>query len=214
MRIALIGATGYVGSALLHEAMKRGHAVTAIVRDPSKLAVLHPGLTIKKGDILREQELNPLVTGQDLLLSAYNAGWKNPNLYEDFLAGYRAILAAARLLKSKRVIAIGGAGSLEIEPGHQLVDSPDFPEAWKTGALAARELLNRLRQEKDLQWTFVSPPIQLEPGEPAGRYRIGGDEVLADAQGVSRITLSDFAAAVLDEAEKPRHLQRRFTVAY
>jgi uncharacterized protein len=213
MKLALIGATGFVGSALLNEALARGHVVVALARDPAKVAA-RPGLEVRRADVLDSAAVEQAVKGCDAVASAYNAGWANPNLYDDFLHAQAAIVSALQRGGPQRLLVVGGAGSLYVAPGVQLVDTPDFPAQWKTGALAAREALNRLRDAADLDWTFVSPPIQLEPGERSGRYRLGGDEVLADASGRSAISVADLAVAIVDELEKPQHLRRRFTVAY
>jgi uncharacterized protein len=213
MKLALIGATGFVGSALLNEALARGHAVVALARDPTKLAA-RPGLEVRQADVLDSAAVEHAVQGCDAVASAYNAGWTNPNLYDDFLRAQAAIVSALQRSGPKRLLVVGGAGSLYVAPGVQLVDTPEFPAQWKTGALAAREALNRLRGVADLDWTFVSPPIHLEPGERSGRYRLGGDEVLADASGHSAISVADLALAIVDELERPQHLRRRFTVAY
>jgi uncharacterized protein len=213
MKLALIGATGFVGSALLNEALARGHSVVAWARDPAKLPA-RPGLEVRRADVLDSAAVAQAVRGCDAVASAYNAGWTNPNLYDDFLRAQAAIVSALQHSGPKRLLVVGGAGSLYVAPGVQLVDTPEFPPEWKTGALAAREALNRLRGVSDLDWTFVSPPIHLAPGERSGRYRSGGDEVLADAAGHSAISVADLALAIVDELEKPQHLRRRFTVAY
>jgi uncharacterized protein len=209
MKLALIGATGFVGSALLNEALARGHAVVALARDPAKLPA-RPGLEVRRADVLDSAAVAQAVQGCDAVASAYNAGWTNPNLYDDFLRAQAAIVSALQRSGPKRLLVVGGAGSLYVAPGVQLVDTPEFPPEWKTGALAAREALNRLRGVADLDWTFVSPPIHLR----SGRYRLGGDEVLADPAGHSAISVADLAVAIVDELEKPQHLRRRFTVAY
>jgi uncharacterized protein len=151
--------------------------------------------------------------GVDAVVSAYNAGWGNPRLFDDFLRGSDAIADAARQA-GVRLIVVGGAGSLFIG-GQQIVDSPQFPAEWKQGALAAREALNRLRADTTaLDWTFVSPPMHLEPGERSGTFRLGGEEPVFDAQGENRITVADLAAAIVDELETPQHRRARFTAAY
>jgi len=147
------------------------------------------------------------------VVSAYNASWGNPNLYDDFLRGSDAIAEAARTA-GVRLIVVGGAGSLFIG-GQQIVDSPEFPAEWKSGALAAREALNRLRADKTaLDWTFVSPAMHLEPGERTGQFRLGGEEPVFDAKGENRITVADLAVAIVDELEKPQHRRGRFTAGY
>lgn len=213
MHIALIGATGFVGAALLEELLNRGHMVRALVRDPAQLR-LRPGLETRAFDVLADADLGSHLLGVDALVSAFNPGWTNPNLYEDFLRGSERITAAARQ-QGVRLLVVGGAGSLFISPGLQLVDTPQFPTEWKPGALAARELLNRLKAETGgLDWTFVSPAMHLEPGERTGVFRLGGEEPVFQADGQSRISVTDLAVALVNELEQPGHKRRRFTVGY
>jgi uncharacterized protein len=212
MNIALIGATGFVGKALLEELLSRGHQVRALQRDAAKLAA-RPGLDVRSVDVLADGGFAGELKGVDAVVSAYNAGWGNPRLFDDFLRGSDAIADAARQA-GVRLIVVGGAGSLFIG-GQQIVDSPQFPAEWKQGALAAREALNRLRADTTaLDWTFVSPPMHLEPGERSGTFRLGGEEPVFDAQGENRITVADLAAAIVDELETPQHRRARFTAAY
>lgn len=212
MKIALVGASGFVGNAVLKEAVARGHSVTALVRNPEKVERL-PGVTTTKVDASDPLVLAPAIAGHDVLISAFNGGWGDPDIYAKHLDGSKAIVAAAKDAKI-RLIVVGGAGSLEVEPGVQLVDSPQFPAEWKAGALAARDALAEIRKEKDLDWSFVSPAIHLTPGEKTGQYRLGGDQPVFDAKGESNVSSGDLAAAILDEAEAPRHSRQRFTVGY
>ena len=212
MKIALIGASGFVGTAILREASARGHTVTAIVRNPQKVEKL-PGVTAVKVDVGDADALAEAIAGQDVVISAFNGGWGDPDIYNKHLDGSKAIIAAARQAKT-RLITIGGAGSLEASPGKQLVDSPEFPAEWKAGALAARDVLMAVRGEKELDWSFLSPAIHLAPGEKTGTYRLGGDQPVFDAKGESGISSGDLAAAILDEAEAPKHSRRRFTLGY
>lgn len=213
MKIALIGATGFVGSAVLDELLSRGHAVTALARHPEKFAA-RDGLAVVRADALDAAQVAAAVRGHDAIVSAYNPGWSEPRIYELFGQGYDAILAGARQAGVKRLLAVGGAGSLEVAPGVQLVDTPEFPAEWKQGALAARDLLTRLRGDTALDWSFLSPPILLAPGERTGRYRVGGDQPLPGQGGQpSGISVADLAVAIADEIEKPQHRRRRFTVA-
>lgn len=207
MKLALIGATGYVGSKILTEALERGHETTAIVRNIDKLP-RHSKLISKQADVANTSELAALFAGLDAIISSYNPGLPNG------IAGARSIIAAVKHAGAKRLLVVGGAGSLEVAPGHRLVDSPDFPKEWKEGALATAELLNILRREEVLDWTFVSPAAMLAPGTRTGTYRTGKDQLLAGATGESKISLEDYAVAMLDEVEKPAHPRERFTVAY
>lgn len=213
MKIAIIGASGFVGTALTQEAVRRGHTVTGIARDPSKIFADRQVKAVK-GDVFDKGEVTTLVKGHDAVLSAYNSGWTNPKIYEDFIRGSESIEAGTRSAGVKRLIVIGGAGSLEITPGHQLVDSPEFPAEWKQGALAARDYLNILRKDTVLDWTFLSPPIHLVPGERTGVYRTGMDTPVFTASGESTLSVNDLAVAVLDALEKGLHVRERFTVGY
>jgi putative NADH-flavin reductase len=182
MKIALIGATGFVGTALLKELTDRGHEVTAIARHPEKLAkspLVHP----KAGDVMDPKQVTELVKGNDAVVSAYNSGWTNPRIYEDFMEASHAIQQGVKNSGVKRLIVIGGAGSLEIKPGLQLIDTPQFPAEYKRGASAARDYLIELRNEKDLEWTFFSPAILMNhdtSGVRKGHYRLGLDNPVFD----------------------------------
>ncbi|GGG53693.1 NAD(P)-dependent oxidoreductase [Hymenobacter glacieicola] len=216
MKIALIGATGFVGPKLLHEALNRGHQVTAIVRDPAKLTEQHENLTVVTGDVNQVDELAQQLAGHDVVLSSFNAGWTNPNLYEDFLQGSRNIEAATEKSGVKRLIAIGGAGSLYLN-GQQLVDGPEFPANIKPGATAARDYLRELKQNTTLDWTFFSPAIEMHQGITTGRtghYRLGTESPVFNEEGRSILSAEDLAIAILDEVENPKHIRQRFTAAY
>jgi hypothetical protein len=213
MKIALIGATGHVGAWILKELVARGHEVTAIARDPSKLAA-QPNVTAAKADATVPAELAAALAGHDAVISAFNGGWGNPDIYERHLNGSKAIVEATKASGVKRLLVVGGAGSLEVAPGRQLVDSPEFPAEWKDGALAARDALAALRKETGLEWTFFSPAIFSEDGPRTGKYRLGGDQLLVDAKGESRVSWADFAVAMVDEAEKRAHVRERVAVAY
>lgn len=213
MKIALIGATGFVGSAILKEALDRGHEVTAIVRHPDKLTP-HAKLHLKKGDVYNEDEVAQLVTGHEAVISAFNPGWSNPDIYNQQVKGARSIINGVKKAGMKRLLFVGGAGSLEVKPGVQSVDLPGFPTEYKQGALATREALNMLRKETNLEWSFLSPSADLSPGQRTGKFRLGMDQLLKDAKGESRISVEDYAMAMIDEVEKPKHICRRFTAGY
>jgi uncharacterized protein len=203
MKIALIGATGNVGAKIAAEALSRGHQVTGIARHVEKLAE-RPGLTPRRADLANEAEIAQAVRGHDAIVVSVRH--QNNDVLHAF--------AAAKLAGVKRVLIVGGAASLESSPGVRLVDTPGFPAEIKVEALPAAEALKRVRQEKELEWTFLSPSIMLVPGERTGKFRIGADQVLKDAKGDSRISQEDLAVAILDELESPRHLRKRFTVGY
>ncbi|MDP1742670.1 MAG: NAD(P)-dependent oxidoreductase [Polaromonas sp.] len=213
MKIALIGATGFVGTPILSELLARGHQVTVLARTPSKLPA-QTGLTVVQADALDAQQVAKAVTGHDAVISAYNPGWTEPNIHDLHLQASQAIVEGVKASGVKRLLVVGGAGSLFVAPGLQLVDTAEFPAQYKQGALAAREALNQLKLETTLDWSFVSPPIGLAPGERSGKYRVGADELLAGQGGQpAGISAPDLAVAIVDEIEAPRHVQKRFTVA-
>src|SRR6202040_2576741 len=177
MKVALLGATGFVGSALLQEALDRGHVVTAIVRHPEKLEE-REGLTAKAGDVYDTASLATLVRGSQAIISAFNPGWKNPNLYDDKDRGTASIIAAIKKAGIKRVLWVGGAGVLEVTKEVRLVDSPDMPLWVKPGALATINALDRLREEPELEWSYLSPSAELTPEQRTGKFRLGNDRLL------------------------------------
>lgn len=217
MNIAIIGATGFVGTALLNEAVLRGHSVTAISRHPEKIQLNDDKVTSKEVDVFDGDHLAEVLEGHDAVLSAYNSGWGNPNIYDDYMKGAEAIQNAVREAGISRFLVVGGAGSLEGEEGQQLVDSPDFPKEHKDGALAARDYLDILRSEEGLEWTLLSPAVEMHPEVDSGRtgeYRKGQDQPVFDDRGKSQISVEDLAVALLDELENNEHIQQRFTVGY
>lgn len=214
MRIALIGATGQIGQHILSEALNRGHHVTAIVRHPEKLSP-HPKLSAVAGSVYDTEALASLIKGSDAVISAFNPGWTDSNLPANQIRGTGSVIAASKQAGVPRLLVVGGAGSLQVPGGGiDVVDTPDFPAEWKEAAKAVRETLKHLRTEKELDWTFLSPAAHIEPGERTGRFRLGKDELLVDAKGESRISLPDYAVAMIDELESPQHSRQRFTLAY
>lgn len=217
MKIALIGASGFVGTAILQELTDRHHTVTAIVRHPEKINIKNDAVIAVKGDVVKADELAEILKEHDAVISAYNPGWANPDLYAEFIAGSQSIQEAVKRSGVKRLIVIGGAGSLYIAPGVQLVDTPQFPEEWKAGATAARDYLTFLQKEEALDWTFFSPAIEMHPGTSGIRkatFRIALDNPIFDEHGKSVLSVEDLAVAIVDEAEQPRHIKQRFTAAY
>lgn len=212
MKIAIIGASGYVGSAVLKEAASRGHTITAIARNAGKIAS-QSGVTAVAADATDPGKLASLLAGHDVAISTFNGGWGDPDIYAKHLAGSKAIADAAKAA-GVRLIVVGGAGSLLAPDGSQLVDSPQFPAEYKEGALAARDTLEALRKETGLQWSFVSPAINLVPGERTAKFRLGDDHPVVDDKGESRISVEDLAVALIDEAETPKHTGKRFTLGY
>ena len=213
MRIALIGANGKIGSRILQEALDRGHSVTGISRNPD-FSVKNEKLTWVKADALDSDALSDAIKGNDAMISAFGIDWHKPETYNLFSDMARTLILAAKKAGVKRIINVGGAGSLEVAPGLQLVDTPSFPEAWRKGADEQRKSLEVFRKEKDLDWTFFSPAIIIEPGPRTGRFRIGKDNPVFDEKGSSTISYDDYAAALIDELENPRFIKQRFTIGY
>ena len=213
MKIALIGATGYVGAALLEEALNRGHQVTALVRHPEKLPQ-HSILSAQRADVHDVASLTEQLRGHDAVLSAFNPGWDRADIREQFIAGSQAIVAATKAAGTRRLLVAGGAGSLYVAPGQQLLDKPEYTAEYKEGAEGARQALNLLRDEQELEWTFLSPAALLQPGPRTGQFRLGGDDLLLNDGQPGRISVADLAVALLDETEQPQHLRQRFTLAY
>lgn len=217
MKLAVIGASGFVGSVVVREALDRGHEVTAIARNPEKITAQGDHLKKVEADVFNQDQLVEVLRGHDAIISAYNPGWSNPNIFEETLAGGKAVQEAVKKSGVKRLLVVGGGGSLYIAPGKQLVDTPEFPEAYKAGASALRDYLNVIREEKDLDWTFLSPAIEMHQGtsgERRGTYRKGGENPVFNEEGRSVISVEDMAMAILDEIEQPQHIRQRFTVGY
>lgn len=212
MTIALIGASGYVGSAILREALWRGHHVTAVVRNTAKL-IAQPGLLAIAADVLDTAVLTSVLAGHVAVISAFS-GHSQAQIREHYVRGVQSIIAAVKRARAPRLLVVGGAGSLDVAPGVQLVDTPHFPLQWKQTAEGARDALRLLREEPELDWTMLSPSALLEPGIRTGKFRLGTDQLLADAAGESYISLEDYAVAMLDEFERPTHSRQRFTVGY
>jgi putative NADH-flavin reductase len=215
MKVALIGASGFVGKAVLNELLQRDHEVTAVVRHPENLQSQN-SLTITKADATDVDVLADAIKGNDAVISAFNAGWTNPNLYNDFLHGSKAIQAGVNKSGVKRLLVVGGAGSLFIN-GKQLVDSPEFPAEYKAGATAARDYLDELKKETVLDWVFLSPAIEMHPGTSGvrkGTYRTDTESPVFNAEGRSILSVEDLAVAIVDEIELAKYSRQRFTAAY
>lgn len=213
MKIAIIGATGFVGSAILNELATRNHEITAIARTPKET----PNVNWVAADIFNTAALADALKGNDLVISAYNSGWTNPNIYDDFIAGSKAIQEAVKKSGVKRFITIGGAGSLFVAPNLQAVDTPDFPKEYHAGATAARDYLNLIKEEKELDWAFFSPAFEMHQGITTGRtgsYRLGLENPVFNDEQRSILSVQDLAVVIADEAETPKHHQVRFTAAY
>ena len=202
-KIAIIGATGRAGSQLLEEALRRGHSVTAIARDTAKVGQ-REGVISRNVDVLDANALQAAVAGHDVVISAAH--------FATIPAG--AVIGPVKNAGVKRLLVVGGAGSLLVPDGTRVIDSKGFPEAYKAEASAGALFLENLRQEKDLDWTFVSPSAEFVEGERTGKFRIGQDDLLVSREGRSWITFADYAIAMLDEVESPKHPRQRFTVGY
>jgi putative NADH-flavin reductase len=214
LSIALIGASGRVGRRILEEALSRGHRVTAVVRDPAKLAT-RPGLTVARGDAGDPAGLAAAIAGHDAVVSAVSPAVDDPAVREKMLAAYRGIVSAAKAAKAPRLLVVGGAGTLDVGPGAQLVDAPGFPPQWREAARGIRDVhAQLLRPETALDWVFFAPSPLLDEGPRTGRYALGGESVLPGKDGApARISDADYAVALVDELERPRHSRARFTAA-
>ena len=213
MKVAIIGATGFVGSTILNEISNRTHEITAIARNPKT----DDKVNWVKADVFNSDELADALKGNDVVISAYNSGWTNPNIYDDFISGSKSIQEAVKKSGVKRFITIGGAGSLFVAPGVQAVDTPDFPKEYHAGASAARDYLNIIKEEKDLDWAFFSPAFEMHAGITTGRtgnYRLGLENPVFDDNNRSILSVEDLAVVIADETENPKHHQVRFTAAY
>ena len=216
MNLAVIGATGYVGDAVVRELAARGHNITAFARNPAKVLAA-ANVRAVAADVTAA-DFAAQLTGFDAVVSAFNLGWTNPHIARDFRAGYAAILAAAKAAQVPYLLAVGGAGSLYVAPCVQLIDTPEFPQEIIDGANAARELLRDLQARDDLNWSLISPPARLgaEAGfseECTGKYRLGQDDLLMDGDAPAGISVADLAVAIADDVEQKAHLRQRFTVA-
>ena len=214
-KVAVIGATGFVGKQVVNELANRGYAVKAIARDSSKVEA-KDNVNAVSANVNNVEELAQVLAGNDAVINTFNAGWTNPNLYNDFLNGSRNIESAVEKSGVKRFITVGGAGSLFID-GNQLVDGPDFPADIKPGATAARDYLNEIKKNDTLDWTFFSPAIEMHPGTAGvrkGTYRTALENPVFDADGRSILSVEDVAVALVDELEQNNFVKQRFTAAY
>ncbi len=212
MKIAVFGASGMIGQRITQEALSRGHQVTALVRHPEKVTASHSNLTTQAADALDPASVAAAVAGHDVVVSAISPNGQEPRVLVD---SAHSLLEGVERAGVRRLIVVGGAGSLEVAPGVQLIDTPEFPEAWKPGAQAHRDGMNIYRQSHSpVNWTFFSPASFIAPGERTGEYRTATDQLITNEKGESRISAEDYAVALLDEVETPRFLRQRFTAAY
>lgn len=214
-KVVIIGASGFVGSALLKEALNRELEVTAVVRHPEKIKIENENLKVKKADVSSLEEVTEVCKGADAVISAFNPGWNNPNIYKETIEVYLTIIDGVKKADIHRFLMVGGAGSLFIAPGVRLMDSGEVPENLLPGVKALGDFyLDFLRKEKEVDWVFFSPAADMRPGVRSGRYRLGKDDMIVDAVGNSHISVEDYAAAMIDELEYPKHHQERFTIGY
>lgn len=214
-KVAVIGATGFVGKQVVNELSSRGYEVNAIARDSSKIEE-KSNVNAISADVNKTVEFAKILEGNDAVISTFNPGWTNPNIYADFLNGAKSIEEAVEKSGVKRFITVGGGGSLFID-GKQIVDSPDFPSEIKPGALAAREYLNLIKQNETLDWTFFSPALEMSPanlGERTGKYRTALENPVFDENGRSQLSVEDVAVALVDELEQNNFVKKRFTAGY
>jgi putative NADH-flavin reductase len=215
-KVAVIGATGFVGTQVVKELSNRGYFVNALARNTSKIEESE-NVKAVTADIYNTAELSEILKGNDAVISAFNPGWTNPNIFEDFLKGAESIEKAVEESGVKRYIVVGGAGSLYIAEGLQLIDTPEFPAEIKPGAEAARQYLEMIKKNENLDWTFFSPAIEMHQGTAGvrkGTYRTALENPVFDENGRSVLSVEDVAVALVDELENNQFVKQRFTAAY
>jgi uncharacterized protein len=213
--IILIGASGFIGSAILKEALDRGHKVTGVVRRPERITIINNNLKVVKADIFQTSDTTGIFKGADAVISSYNPGWTNPKIAEETTLGYKSIAEAIRRSGVKRLLIVGGAGSLFVAPGKRLMDTGAIPESYMPAIKAlANVFLVDLTDEKAFDWVFFSPAINIHPGTRTGKFRLGKDDVILNQAGEGDISVQDYAVAMIDELEKPAHHNERFTIGY
>jgi putative NADH-flavin reductase len=211
MRIVVYGGTGNIGQRIVHEALDRGHIVTVVVRAPSAMPEKPPQLRVAKGDVLKSAEVARMISGSDVVVSAVSFRKPSPESAGFTRAG-QSLVTALRGLgpHAPYLIVVGGAGSLEQPPGVHI----EIPAAWKEEVKGQNDSLAYYRTINDVRWTYFSPAFMITPGTRTGKFRLGGDQMIVDAKGNSAISMEDYAVAVIDEAEKPAHTRKRFTIGY
>lgn len=213
LRIVLFGAGGMVGSRIAKEALERGHRVVAVQRNPGGLDLDGRHVLTVEGDATDPESVARLAKGADAVVSAVSP--RDPPGADTLPRAAKALLDGVRRAGVKRLVVVGGAGSLSVGPATMLIDSPQFPEAWKPEAREHLEALHVYRREgQGVDWTFVSPPAKVEPGQRTGRYQVGQDSLLTAKDGESHISAEDYAVALVDELEKGQNKGRRMTVAW
>ena len=214
--VVLIGATGFVGSAVLNELLSRGHKVTAVVRHASKLPA-NDNLTAVEEDVADGDAIAAIAKGKDTVIAAYNPGWSNPDIKRLIEVNYPKIVEAVKKSGVGRLLIVGGAGTLFVKPGLRVVDSGAIPAEIMDGVRPLGDFyLNYLTKEHDIDWVFCSPAGEFDADGPrTGKFRLGKDDLVVDpATGTSHISVKDYAVAMVDELEKPAHHKERFTIGY
>ncbi len=209
MKVVLYGATGMIGSRILQELVARGHSVAAVMRNTGKVQA-SGSVTVEQGDVLDPKSVAATAKGSDAAISAYAPGFET---LDNLVLATKSMIAGLQEAGVRRFIMVGGAGSLDLAPGVHLVDTPEFPAAWKGIALAHRDALNVLKGA-DLDWTSLSPAALIEPGIRTGKFRLGQNQLIVDDKGESKISAEDYAVALVDELEKNEHVRQRFTLGY
>lgn len=214
LKIAVIGGSGMIGQRVVREALDRGHHVTLVARDPGKVTDRHERLTIAKGDVLDSDAIAKVAANQDVVISAVGAARAEKPDYSLYLEAADSLITALRGLgdAAPRLIVVGGVGTLKDSSGALLLER--VPADRKPEHLGQKAALDFYRTVEDVKWTYASPPARIAPGERTGTYRVGDDELLRNDKGESSISMEDYAVALIDEAESPRHTGRRFTVGY
>lgn len=215
-KIVIFGASGMIGQRVAREALSRGHAVTAAVRNPAKVTEQHPNLTVQAADVNDAVAVEKIIAGSDAVISTVSPRTPGVPPKDQVDANLDSLVTALRSLGASApyLVVVGGAGSLLIGSGERLVDQPFFPDEYKPEALAHAAGLEKLRGVSDVAWTYVSPAGVIAPGERTGTFRLGEDYLVADGDGNSTISAEDFAIVLIDEVEKREHVGRRFTAAY
>jgi uncharacterized protein len=214
-KIVLIGASGFIGSAILNEALDRGHTVTAVVRHPDRIKTVHQNLLVKQVDASSEHNVAEVCKGADAVISSYNPGWKNPEIAKETTMVYKAIIEGVKLSGVKRLLIVGGAASLFVSPGKRLMDAGVIPESFQPAVRALADVyLKDLKAENSIDWVFFSPAGMIEPGLRTGKFRLGKDDLVVNEKGESKISVQDYAVAMIDELEEPAHHRERFTIGY
>jgi len=193
-----------------NEALSRGHTVTAISRDTSRFSLVHSNLTIVAGNVLDPANVADVVKDCNAVISSIGSAGASP---EVIINAARSLIDGLGRAGMRRLVVVGGAGVLEVAPGVQLLDSPNFVEAYRPLALVHLEAYN-LYKKSDLDWTFVCPAAEIAPGERTGKFQVGADQLLINKQGESRISVEDYAIAFLNEVEQPNYIHHRMTIAY